>query len=246
MKRLENKVAFITGGSRGIGAAIAIKMATEGADVIFTYLHSAQKAAALVDEIKKTGCRALAIKADSGHAGELTAAVEQAGNVFGRIDILVNNAGIYNGKPFAEHTLEDFNTVIDVNVKAVFVASQAALKFIPPGGRIISIGSCMANRVMGPSATFYAMSKSALLGFTKGLARDIGDRKITANLIQPGPTNTDMNPQDGPHSDWQRSFMAIPEYGSAEDIAAMVVWVASDEAGFVTGAALTIDGGMTV
>lgn len=232
------------GGSRGIGASIVKRLAAEGAAVAFTYSRSAKKAEALAAEINAAGGEALAIKADSGRPEEVTAAVSLAGEKFGRIDLLVNSAGIYNGKPFEEHTREDYEDVMAVNVRAVYVASQAVLKYMGEGGRIITIGSNMADQAGSPQATLYTMSKSALQGFTRGLARDLGAKRITVNLVQPGPVDTDMNPANTELADFLRSRMAIPEYGKGEDIAGLVAFLASNEGKFITGAALTIDGGL--
>lgn len=243
MKRLEGKKALVTGGSRGMGAAIARRLAAEGADVALTYANSAEKAQAVVADIEKAGRRGLAIAANNEAPEAVAAAVEQAVKAFGGLDILVNNAGIFIAKAFDEYTLEDYEKSMAVNTRAVFLASQAAARHLPEGGRIINIGSNLAERVYGPSMSLYAMSKSALNGFTRGLARDLGARRITVNLVQPGATDTDMNPADGAHSNIQRSFMAIPQYGSATDIAGLVTWLAGDEARSVTGAFFTIDGG---
>ena len=244
MKNLTDKVALVTGGSRGIGAAIAKRLAAEGAKVAFTYASSPDKATSVVTEIESTGGIAIAIKANSAVPLEVTAAVEQTIAEFGHIDILVNNAGIYIGKAFEEHTLEDYNQIMAINVQAVFVAASAAIKAMPEGGRIITIGSNMGDNAMGPQTTLYSMSKSALQGFTRGLARDLGSRKITVNLVQPGPTNTDMNPSDAPLADFLRSRMALADYGTVEEIAALVNFLAGNEARYITGSFLTIDGGL--
>lgn len=246
MKRLTNKVVFITGGSRGIGAGIAKRVAAEGADVVITYVSAANRAQQVTDEIKKAGQQALAIQADNVSPGAITAAIEKAVSVFGRIDVLVNNAGVYNAKPLAEYTLEDFDSTMAVNVRSVFLAAQKAAAYMQQGGRIITIGSNMAERVTGATGSLYAMSKSALIGLTKGLARDLGERGITVNLVQPGPVDTDMNPASAPHAEMLRSAMAIPKYGTPADIAALVAYLAVEESGFMTGAALTIDGGYSI
>jgi 3-oxoacyl-[acyl-carrier protein] reductase len=246
MKRLKNKVVFITGGSRGIGAGIAKRMAAEGADVVITYVNAASQAQQVTDDIKKAGQQALAIPVDNASPDAITAAIDQAMATFGRIDILVNNAGIYIGKPLSEYTLQDFDSSMAVNVRAVFLASQKVAQYMQSGGRIITIGSNMADRVSFPGGTLYAMSKSALIGLTKGLARDLGARGITVNMVQPGPVDTDMNPANAPHADMLRSAMAIPQYGKPEDIAELVTYLASEESRFMTGAALTIDGGFNI
>ncbi|HEY1166728.1 MAG TPA: SDR family oxidoreductase [Chitinophaga sp.] len=243
MKRLTNKVALVTGGSRGIGAAIVKRLAAEGANVAFTYVSSAEKAQAVLKEVEATGVKGLAIAADNESADAVIAAVDKTAATFGRIDILVNSAGIWDAKPIEQHVLADFDRLIAVNVRAVYVASQAVLRYMPEGGRIVTIGSNLAERVFAPGMTLYSMTKSALIGFTKGLARDLGQKKITVNLVQPGATNTDMNPADGAHSDYQRNFMAIPEYGDPAGIAAMVALLASEEGRSVNGTEITIDGG---
>lgn len=244
MKKLTDKVALVTGGSRGIGAAIVKRLAVEGAKVVFTYANSPDKASAVVAEIEAAGGVAVAIKASSAVPVEVTAAVNKTIADFGHIDILINNAGIYVGKAFEEHTLEDYNEIMAVNVQAVFVAALAAAKGMPEGGRIITIGSNMGDNAVGPETTLYTMSKSALQGFTRGLARDLGARKITVNLIQPGPIDTDMNPANAPLADFLRTRLALPDYGAVEDIAAFVNFIASDEAKYITGSFLTIDGGL--
>ncbi len=244
MKKLTDKIALVTGGSRGIGAAIVKRLAAEGAKVVFTYAHSAEKALAIVAEVEAAGGVAVALKASSTIPGEVTGAVAKTIADFGRIDVLVNNAGIYIGKAFEEHTLEDYNEIMAVNVQAVFVAALAAVKAMPEGGRIITIGSNMGDNAVGPETTLYTMSKSALQGFTRGLARDLGARKITVNLVQPGPINTDMNPADAPLADFLRTRMALPDYGTVEDIASFVSFIASEEARYITGSFLTIDGGL--
>jgi 3-oxoacyl-[acyl-carrier protein] reductase len=246
MKRLTSKVVFITGGSRGMGAGIAKRAAAEGADVVITYVHSADKAKQVADEIKKGGRQALAIQVDNASPHAISEAIEKAIDVFGRIDILVNNAGIYVAKPLADYTLADFDTIMAVNVRAVFLASQKAAQYMKEGGRIITIGSNMAERVAFPTGSLYAMSKTALIGLTKGMARDLGGKGITVNMVQPGPVDTDMNPANGAHADILRNGMAIPKYGKPEDIAELVTYLASEESRFMTGALLTIDGGYSI
>ncbi len=243
MSKQTGKVALVTGGSRGIGAAIAKRLAQEGADVALTYVNAAEKAGAVAAEIESAGRRSLAIQADSAKPEAVVAAVEKTVSALGRIDILVNNAGIFFVKPLEAYTLDDFEWMIAVNVRAVFVASQAAARHMGEGGRIISIGSNLAERVPGPGMTLYSLSKAALIGMTKGMARDLGPRSITVNVVQPGSTDTDMNPADGAHADAQRSLMAIPSFGDPRNIAGLVAWLASEEARLVTGAAFTVDAG---
>ncbi|MCR4523313.1 MULTISPECIES: SDR family NAD(P)-dependent oxidoreductase [Bosea] len=244
MSRLAGKRALVTGGSRGIGAAIARRLAAEGADVALTYERSADKAAAVVREIEALGRKGFAIAADSADPAAVTRAVDDAARALGGLDILVNNAGIYRGGPVADWSLADIDATLSVNVRAVVLASQAAAAHLGEGGRIISTGSCLADRVVEPNVTLYAMSKAALIGFTKGLARDLGPRGITVNIVHPGSTDTDMNPAGGPGADAQRARMAIPRYGQPEDIAGLVAYLASEEARFITGAGFAIDGGV--
>lgn len=243
MKKLTDKIALVTGGSRGIGAAISRKLAAEGASVILTYNSSAEKAKALVDEINAAGGKAMAMAANSADPKALETAVAKTAAQFGKIDILVNNAGIYIGKAFEEHILQDYEDIMAVNVRAVYIASQAAVKYMPNGGRIITIGSNMADNAIGPQTTLYTMSKSALQGLTRGMARDLGARKINVNLVQPGPIDTDMNPAHTEFAEFLKSRMALGEYGKGEDIANMVAFLAGNEGNFITGTALTIDGG---
>ncbi|SKC05303.1 SDR family NAD(P)-dependent oxidoreductase [Dyadobacter psychrophilus] len=246
MQNLTNKVAFVTGGSRGIGAGIVRRLAADGAKVAFTYVNGKEKADALIAELAGNGLAALALQADNAREGAVTAAIDQAIAHFGRLDILVNSAGIYVGKPFEDHTLADYDEIMNINVKSVFEACLAASRKMENNGRIITIGSNMAERSASVQSTLYSMSKSALVGFTKGLSRDLGAKDITVNLIQPGPVDTDMNPSDSESnesSDFQRSMMAIPRYGKPEHIAAAVAFLASPDNGYTTGSVITIDGG---
>ncbi len=243
MTNLKNKVALVTGGSRGIGAAIARRLAAEGATVAVTYSQSKTKAEALVAEIARDGGRALAIKADNRETGAVEAAVRTVAEQHGRIDILVNNAGVFDAGTVTGVTEEDFDRTIDVNVKAVFLATRAAAAHMPEGGRVISIGSNLASRVPWPGMSLYVLSKSALVGFTKAVARDLGSRGITVNVVHPGSTDTDMNPADGDHAGPQRGLMAIPRFNEASDVAGLVAWLAGPDGRSVTGAEFTIDGG---
>jgi NAD(P)-dependent dehydrogenase (short-subunit alcohol dehydrogenase family) len=243
MSQLTGKAALVTGGSRGIGAAIARHLARGGADVALTYSASPDKANVVIDEIKSLGRRGLAIKADAADPAAVTAAVDKSAAQFGRLDILVNNAGIYTPASFEETSLADMDRMWAVNVRAPLVASQAALKHMREGGRIINIGSCLAERVPGPGLTLYAMSKAAIVGITKGLARDLGPRGINVNNIEPGPIDTDMNPANGEGADDQRSMLATGRYGTVDDIAAMVAFLAADTGNNITGASYLIDGG---
>jgi 3-oxoacyl-[acyl-carrier protein] reductase len=242
--KLAGKVALVTGGSRGIGAAIAKRLAADGAAVAITYSASSGKADEVAHAIEAAGGRALTIKADSADATAVVAAVERTVKELGGIDILVNNAGVLALGPIDDFKLADFDRTIAVNVRAVFVATQAAVKQMKSGGRIINIGSCNAERMPFPGGGVYAMSKSALQGLVQGLARDLGPRGITINNVQPGPIDTEMNPDKSEFAEMlKKQFMALPRYGTAEEIAAMVAYLAGPEAGYVTGASLTIDGG---
>ena len=243
--QLENKRTLVTGGSRGIGAAIVKRLAREGAHVALTYVSKPDQANETVMAARALGVRALAIQADSADAAAVVLAVERTVAELGGIDILVNSAGITVMAPLDEYRLEDLDRTLAVNVRAAFVATQAAAKHMKTGGRIITIGSCNADRMPFEGGAAYAMSKAALVGLVKGLARDLGPRGITVNNIQPGPIDTDMNPADGDFAETLRKLMALPRYGAAEEIAGLVAYLAGPEAGFVTGASLSIDGGFT-
>lgn len=246
MTQLTGKVALVTGGSRGIGAAIAARLARDGADVALTYVSGAAKAGDVVTEIQRTGRRGIAIAADSADPAAVRAAVERTVAELGRIDILVNNAGVIVAKPINALTLDDFDQTVAINLRAVFVASQAVAIHLGEGGRIITIGSNLAERVPTPGLSLYSLSKAALIGLTKGMARDLGPRGITVNIVHPGSTNTDMNPASGEHADSRRSIMAIPRFAEPQEIAGLVAWLASEESRSMTGAGLTIDGGANI
>ena len=240
---LPGKVAFVQGGSRGIGAAIVKRLARDGAAVAFTYVSSLDKANEVVYAIQQNGGRALAIKADSSDTTAVRQAIDQAAATFGGIDILVNNAGVLALGAIEDFKLDDFDRTIAVNVRSVFVATQEALRHMGEGGRIITIGSTNADRMPFQGGAAYAMSKSAIVGLTKGLARDLGPRGITVNNVQPGPVDTDMNPAEGEFAETLKGLMAIGRYGKTEEIASFVAYLAGPEAGYITGASLTIDGG---
>ncbi len=240
---LIGKTALVQGGSRGIGAAIVKRLAEQGAAVAFTFVSSEEKARELQNSITASGGKALAIKADSASEQDIRDAVAKTVEAFGGLDILVNNAGVLAIAALEEFSLEDFDRTLAINVRSVFIASQEAARHMKEGGRIINIGSTNADRMPFAGGGVYAMSKSALVGLTKGLARDLGPRSITINNVQPGPVDTDMNPADGDFAQVMLGLMAVPRYGRSEEIAAMVAYLAGPEAGYVTGASLTIDGG---
>ena len=242
-QNLSGKVALVQGGSRGIGAAIVKRLAEQGAAVAFTYVSSQVVAEQLQNEIRQHGGKALALKADSADAPAVQHAVDLAAEHFGRLDILVNNAGVLAIGDIAEFSLEDFDRTLAVNVRSVFVATQAALRHMGQGGRVINIGSTNAERMPFSGGATYAMSKSALVGLTRGLARDLGPRGITINNVQPGPVDTDMNPADSEFADSLMGLMAVGRYGHVEEIASFVAYLAGPEAAYITGASLTIDGG---
>lgn len=246
MSRLNSKVAFITGGSRGIGAAIALALAKDGADVAITYTSAPAKAEEVVNAIRKLGRRALAIKADNLDAAAVEAAVAEAHAKLGSIDILVNSAGVFSVDTIDTATLEEFDRVMAIHVRASFVASKAAAAVMRTGGRIIFIGSNLGEQVPFPGLSIYSTSKFALVGLTKALARDLGPREITVNIVQPGSTDTDMNPANGDHAEAQLALMAIPRFGKAQDIAGLVTFLAGEESRFITGSSITIDGGANI
>lgn len=237
------KTAFVTGGSRGIGAAIVRRLARQGAHVVFTYQSSAGVAEALVASVQADGGQAQAVQADAANAQTLSSAIADAAKISGRIDILVNNAGVFLPGAIDDFSLTDFDQTLAVNVRAVFVAIKAAVPLMQAGGRIINISSTNAHRMPFGGAAAYAMSKSALSGLTQGLSRDLGPRGITINNVEPGPVATDMNPPTGDFATLMHGLMALPRHGTAEEIAGMVAYLASEEAAFVTGAGLKIDGG---
>jgi 3-oxoacyl-[acyl-carrier protein] reductase len=243
-KNLEGKIALITGGSRGIGAAIAKRLAADGADVAITYTKGADAAASVVEEIERAGRKAIAIQADATDAGAVEAAVEKVVGTFGRLDVLVNNAGTAIPKRFEETTLEELDRVIDINVRGTLVATQAALKHMKSGGRIIMIGSAAGEHVVVPGLVPYSATKGAVKIFTQALAREVGGRGITVNNVQPGPIDTDLNPAAGDWAVPQKAATALDRYGHVEEVAALVAFVAGPESSYITGSNLTVDGGM--
>lgn len=243
MSKLANKVAIVTGGSRGIGAAIAKRLAADGARVAITYAKDAKSASAVVKAIEGSGGKAIAIQADSIDADAIKGAVAKTVEAFGSLDILVNNAGTVFPKPFEEGTIEEFDHVINLNVRGVIIATQAALKHLNNGGRIITIGSCVGERDMTPGLAVYSATKGAVKMFTQGLSREVGGRGITVNNVQPGPIDTDLNPASGDWAAPQLALTALNRYGTVDEVAALVAFVASPEAAYITGANLTVDGG---
>jgi 3-oxoacyl-[acyl-carrier protein] reductase len=243
MSKLSKKVALVTGGSRGIGAAIAKRLAADGATVAITYSKDAKAASSVVKAIEAAGGKAIAIQADAANAEAVNAAVQKTVTTFGGIDVLVNNAGTAIPKAFEQTTLEELDRVFDINVRGVMVATQAALKHMKPGGRIIMIGSCVGERMMTPGLVPYSATKGAVKMFTQGLSREVGKRGITVNNIQPGPIDTDLNPATGDWAAPQKAATALDRYGQVDEVAALVAFVASPEASYITGANLTIDGG---
>jgi 3-oxoacyl-[acyl-carrier protein] reductase len=242
---LTGKIAIVTGGSRSIGAAIVKRLAADGATVAITYNASPDRAEAVVQEIVAAGGQAVALAADAGNPEAVRAAIAEVAQRFGKIDILVNNAGIsLLGAP-EDIAFEDFQRILAVNVTGVFVATQQALKHMGQGGRIIHIGSSMVQYAAFATASVYTLSKGALTGFSRGLVRDLGPRGITVNTVHPGPTDSDMNPADGPIADFLRPNIAMGRYGEGKDVASAVAYLASADAGFVTGAELIVDGGFT-
>jgi 3-oxoacyl-[acyl-carrier protein] reductase len=242
-RKLEGKIALITGGSRGIGAAIAKRLATEGADVAITYSKGADAAAAVVKEIERDGGKAIAIQADAADAEAGKAAVEKTVATFGGLDVLVNNAGTAIPKTFEETTLQEMDRLLDINVRGVFIATQAVLKHMKSGGRIIMIGSCLGERVMTPGLVPYSATKGAVKIFAQALSRELGSRGITVNNIQPGPIDTELNPATGEWAVPQKAATALGRYGHVDEVAALVAFVAGPESSYITGANLTVDGG---
>src|ERR1700761_249062 len=242
-RSLEGKVAIVTGASRGIGAAIAKRLALEGASVAITYSKDSKAAAGVVQEIEGKGGKAIALQADSVVAEAIKSAIDKAVATFGRLDVLVNNAGTAIPKPFEEGTFDEFDLMINLNFRSALVTTQAALKHLKSGGRIIMIGSCVGERMMTPGLAVYSATKGAIKMFTQGLSREVGSRGITVNNIQPGPIDTDLNPAAGDWAKPQKAVTALDRYGTVDEVAALVAFVAGPESSFITGANLTVDGG---
>ncbi|MGC4940892.1 SDR family NAD(P)-dependent oxidoreductase [Kribbella sp. DT2] len=243
MNDLTGKLALVTGGSRGIGAATALALAAAGADVAITYQSAASDAADVVKQIEAAGRRGFAFQADATDAAAVEATVARAVDALGGLDVLVNNAGVGTSGMITDVPLEEIDRVIAVNVRGAYVAARAAASRLADGGRMIHVGSTIAERNAGPGMTLYGLSKSAVVGLSKGLARDLGPRGITSNVVQPGPTDTAMNPADGRYAEAQRGALALPRFGTPDEVAAAIVYLAGPNAGYVTGTELTIDGG---
>ena len=244
MSELKGRRALVTGGARGIGAAIAIELAKNGADVALTFQNSADRAQAVVASIEGLGRRGVAIKADSADPAAIKRSVDEAVGVLGGLDILVNNAGIALYNTIADFRVADIDALLAVNVRGPVLTTQAAIPHLGAGGRVITIGSAGADRIVGVPGTVYYMTKSALQSFTRGLAQELGPKDITANLVQPGSTDTDMNPANGESADYQRSLTPLGRFAAPADIAAAVTFLASPAARHLTGTIITVDGGL--
>jgi 3-oxoacyl-[acyl-carrier protein] reductase len=245
MSRLDGRKAMVTGGSRGIGAGIVRKLAAAGADVGFTYRERRDAAEAVLKDVKKQDRKGVAFQADSADPQALTAAVDKVAESLGGLDIFVSSAGVLLFKPIEEFSVDDFEQMVRVDLRAAFIGSKAALRYMPANGRIIFISSNIADYAALPTTALYSMVKCGLDGLMKGMARDLGPKKITVNCVHPGPIATDANPADGQYSKQLKAFMATPEFGEPADVGGLVAYLASDEAHFVSGATHRIDNGFT-
>jgi 3-oxoacyl-[acyl-carrier protein] reductase len=244
-QNLMDRVALVTGGSRGIGAAVALRLARAGAAVALTYERDEDAAARVVGQIEAMGRKALAVRADSADAGAVVGAVESAVEAFGRLDVLVNNAALFPFGPYEDVTVDQVDRVLAVNVRAPFLAAQAALRHMGEDGRVITVGSNVAERTPFGGLALYSMSKSALAGMTRGLARDLGARGVTVVQVNPGPVDTDANPGDGPNADGIRSLVPLGRFGRPEEVAETVAHLAGPGGRFVTGTVVSVDGGIS-
>lgn len=244
MNELANKKALVTGGSRGIGAAIAVALAAEGADVVIGYERAADRAAEVVARIEAAGRRGFAVQASGGDAEANDRIVQEAVALMGGLDILVNNAGTIREGNLRDLTVDDVTDLLHINVRGTVLTTRAAIPHLPRGGRIVTIGSTHGDHVPFAGVTMYALTKSAHHSFTKGLARELGPEGITVNLVQPGPIDTALNPSDGEGADFIRSFVPLGRYGTSEEVAGLVAFLAGPRADFMSGSVLTIDGGM--
>jgi 3-oxoacyl-[acyl-carrier protein] reductase len=240
---LKGKVAMVTGGSRGIGAAIAKRLAGEGASVAITYAKDASSAAVVVKAIEDGGGKAIAIQADALDPEAIRGSVDKVVAALGKLDVLVNNAGTAIPKAFVDTTLDEMDHVINLNIRGMFVTTQAALKHMNDNGRIIMIGSCVGERNLTPGLAAYAATKGAVKMFAQSLSREVGDRGITVNNVQPGPIDTDLNPAAGEWATPQKAVTALKRYGTVAEVAALVAFIAGPDSGYITGANLTVDGG---
>jgi len=245
MTTQNNRVALVTGGARGIGAGIVARLVSDGARVAFTYASSRESADALVDRLTSNGGEVLAIHADSAEAADIGRAVDATVAHFGALDILVNSAGRYVFGPLGEMPVEEIDRMFDLNVRGTVSATRFAMPHLGEGGRIINIGSTNADRNPFPGGSIYALTKGAIASFTRGLSGELAPQGVTINTVQPGPVHTEGNPDDGPMADFVRGFIPSGRFGSVEDVASLVSYLASEESRHITGTSIAVDGGMS-